>query len=58
MANNTLKYRKVEPRLRVAYQARWNRPVWWPVWALGAVLIAAIVPAALAYRRRLMSTAG
>lgn len=58
MANNTLKYLKLAPALRVAYQARWNRPIWWPVWVLGGVLIAAIVPAALAYRRRLMSTAG
>lgn len=58
MANNTLKYLKVVPALRVAYQQRWNRPVWWPVWALGGVLIAAIVPAALVYRRRLMSPAG
>lgn len=58
MANNTLKYLKVEPGLRVAYQERWNRPVWWPLWALGGGLIAAIVPAALAYRRRLLSTAG
>lgn len=58
MANNTLKYLKVVPALRVAYQQRWNRPVWWPVWALGGVLIAAIVPAVLVYRRRLMSPAG
>ena len=57
MANNTLKYRKVEPLRRMTYQARWNRPVWWPLWALAGVSIAAILPAALAYRRRLMSTA-
>lgn len=58
MANNTLKYLKVEPALRVAYQQRWNRPAWWPVWALAGVFIAAILPAALVYRRRLMSPAG
>jgi oligopeptide transport system substrate-binding protein len=57
MANNTLKYRKVDPALRVAYQAHWNRPVWWPVWLLVGGVAIAIVPAALAYRRRMMSAA-
>lgn len=57
MANNTLKYRRVAPAARVAYQARWNEPVWWPVGVMLAVLATAVLPAALAYRRRLAATA-
>jgi len=52
MANNTLKYRRVEPAARVRYQSEWNRPVWWPLAITAVLLAAAIVPAALAYRRR------
>ncbi|MFN3594197.1 MAG: ABC transporter substrate-binding protein, partial [Thiobacillaceae bacterium] len=57
MANNTLKYRRVDPAARVAYQMRWNRPVWWPVGLLLAFVAAAVIPAAVAYRRRLSATA-
>ncbi|HRH79770.1 MAG TPA: ABC transporter substrate-binding protein [Thiobacillaceae bacterium] len=57
MANNTLKYRRVEPAARHAYQARWNRPVWWPLALMAAALAALVVPATLAYRRHLRATA-
>ena len=57
MAHNLLKYRRVEPDARAAYQARWNQPVWWPV-ALTLVLLAAVIwPAVAAYRRRMQATA-
>ncbi len=52
MANNALKYRRVDPAARVAYQARWNRPVLWPLAVSAVLLAAAIAPAATAYRRR------
>jgi ABC-type transport system substrate-binding protein len=57
MANNTLKYRRLEPAQRVTYQARWNRPVWWPVGILGGLLAIALLPATLAYQRRLRAGA-
>ncbi len=57
MANNTLKYRRVEPAQRLAYQERWNRPVWWPLAASAVLVGAAIVPAAVAYRRRQRASA-
>ena len=57
MANNTLKYRRVEPALRVAYQKQWNQPVWWPLGLLLAFVAAAVIPAAVAYRRRLSASA-
>ncbi|MCC6201885.1 MAG: ABC transporter substrate-binding protein [Gammaproteobacteria bacterium] len=52
MARNLLKYRRLDPAARVAYQARWNRPVLWPL-ALGALVVfGALLPAVLAYRKR------
>ncbi|NWG86796.1 MAG: ABC transporter substrate-binding protein, partial [Hydrogenophilaceae bacterium] len=57
MANNTLKYRRVEPARRLAYQAKWNRAVWWPLLGLLTVLVAAAVPAVRAYRRRQQAAA-
>ena len=36
MANNTLKYRRIDPALREAScAARWNPPVLWPLWGTG-----------------------
>ena len=52
MANNTLKYKRVEPALRLERREAWNRPVLWPVWLLVAVLLASLIPALVSYRRR------
>jgi ABC-type transport system substrate-binding protein len=56
MAHNILKYRRIDPAARAAYQAEWNRPVWWPVGVTVILLVAAIWPAVAAYRRRLQAT--
>ena len=32
MANNKLKYWRVDAKLREQYQARWNQPQLWPLW--------------------------
>ncbi len=32
MANNTLKYRRLDPELRQRLRAAWNPPVLWPLW--------------------------
>ena len=52
MANNTLKYRRIEPATRVKMQSAWNRPVRWPFLLLVAVLLAVIIPAVIGHRRR------
>lgn len=52
MANNTLKYKRVEPALRLERREAWNRPVLWPVWLLLAVLLVSLIPAVVSYRRR------
>lgn len=57
MAHNQLKYRKVDGVARAAYQAKWNKPVWWPLALTMALLAAVIWPAVAAYRKRLRATA-
>ena len=52
MANNTLKYRRIEPARRAELQAAWNRPVRWPLLLLVVLLLAVIVPAVIGHRRR------
>lgn len=51
MANNTLKYRRIDPELRAERRAQWNDPVLWPIVLMGLVVIAVIAPAAIAWRR-------
>lgn len=52
MANNGLKYQRIDPPLRETLQAQWNRPIVWPVLVAVAVLALAITPAVVVYRRR------
>lgn len=52
MTHNLLKYRRVDPAARTAYQARWNHPVLWPLGLTVLVLAALIWPAVAGYRRR------
>ncbi len=52
IANNLLKYQRIDPALRADLRQRWNRPVLWPLGLLAIVVIAFAIPAVLAYRRR------
>ncbi|WDT77474.1 MAG: ABC transporter substrate-binding protein [Candidatus Manganitrophus sp.] len=52
MANNTLKYGKIDPDLRARQRRAWNRPVWWPVAVIVAVLVVGTLPAVATYRRK------
>ena len=52
MANNNLKYQRIDPQLRETMRARWNLPVLWPLLAAVAALVLALIPAVLSYRRR------
>ena len=52
MANNTLKYRRLDPELRQRLREEWNRPVLWPLWLGASLIVLAILPAILSYRRR------
>jgi len=57
IANNGLKYQRIDPALREKLRREWNQPVLWPV-ALGAGLVVlSLVPAVTTYRRRERQTA-
>jgi len=57
MANNTLKYRRIDPALRASRRAEWNRPMLWPIVLLVGALAAVIAPAVIAWRRHEKSQA-
>jgi ABC-type transport system substrate-binding protein len=49
---NHIQYLRVDAQLRAQKIAEWNRPVWWPVALIALALVAGVVPALRAYRRR------
>ena len=57
MANNTLKYKWIDARLRERQRVLWNPPVVWPLLLLMVLLLLSAVPAVLLYRRRERSAA-
>lgn len=57
MANNTLKYKRINADLRQEKRRSWNDPILWPVLTVFAVVIVAFVPAIVVYRRRERSSA-
>jgi len=52
MANNTLKYKRLDPVLREQKRAAWNKPMIWPLLLTVLILVAVLVPAVHGYRRR------
>jgi ABC-type transport system substrate-binding protein len=52
MTDAAFKYWRVDPGRRAKLRREWNAPVIWPVLLALAVLVAAIVPAIVSYRRR------
>jgi ABC-type transport system substrate-binding protein len=52
MVRNTLQYMKIDPELRAKKIAEWNPPVWWPLGALIALLVAVLWPAWRVLRRQ------
>ncbi|EGV51512.1 oligopeptide ABC transporter periplasmic component [endosymbiont of Riftia pachyptila (vent Ph05)] len=57
MANNTLKYKRLEPARRVESQRAWNPPVLWPVITGLLILLISLMPAVVVFRRRERSAA-
>jgi oligopeptide transport system substrate-binding protein len=57
MANNRLKYTRIDPVLREQQRAAWNQPVIWPLVLAGVGLVLMFVPAVRSYRRRNRQTA-
>jgi len=52
MANNTLKYKRIDGDLRSQQQLAWNQPVIWPLVVLLGLLILVLYPAIRDYRAR------
>lgn len=52
MANNELKYWRLDGTLRDQRRAAWNQPVIWPVVAFVGLLVAGTIPAVIAIWRR------
>jgi len=52
MADNTLKYWRVDAARRAVLRKEWNAPLIWPILLILAALAAAVVPAVVSYRRR------
>jgi len=57
MANNTLKYKRIDTGLRAEKRRAWNRPVVWPLVTLGGLLLLSVIPAWVTFRRRERSSA-
>ncbi len=52
IANNTLKYQKINSKLRAKLRHDWNNPVLWPLWALLGFIVLIFIPLILTYWRR------
>lgn len=52
IANNTLKYQRLDPHLRYQSIMAWNQPIVWPLGILVLLLIAVVAPVAVAYWRK------
>jgi ABC-type transport system substrate-binding protein len=52
MANNTLKYKRINGKKRVAMQAKWNQPVIWPLVLFMLFILLSIYPLYRAYQAR------
>jgi hypothetical protein len=59
MGRDVLKYKRVDPELRVRRQEEWNKPVYRPVAIFFGIVIAGFVPAVvMGYRRERKSKTG
>ncbi|MEE9493071.1 MAG: ABC transporter substrate-binding protein [Gammaproteobacteria bacterium] len=56
MANNTLKYRRIDPELRASKRDAWNSPVLWPLSLVFLLIVLSILPAYLGYKRHEQSS--
>ncbi|MGR8942564.1 MAG: ABC transporter substrate-binding protein, partial [Gammaproteobacteria bacterium] len=57
MANNRLKYVRIDPVKRAELRRQWNQPVVWPLGLAGFLLLLLLAPALQSYRRRVNRSA-
>ena len=56
MANNLLKYKRVDSEMRIVKRAEWNQPNYWPLIILFLFLLISFIPAVIGFYRRERST--
>jgi len=52
MANNTLKYKRIDPEKREQYRQAFNKPIIWPLVMLLIFIFILVMPAYISYKRR------
>ena len=52
MAHNGLKYKRIDPLIRLQKREEWNNPDFTPVWLVLAALVVFVIPAFIVYRRK------
>ena len=52
MANNLMKYRRIDAEKRYELQQVWNQPIIWPLAILFFIIIALILPGGMIYFRK------
>ncbi len=52
MAHNAMKYKRVDPKLRMTARRAWNQPVVWPIVVLMMILLISLAPAVVTYLRK------
>ena len=52
MANNYIKYRRIEPEVRAQLREQWNKPILWPIYLIAILLIVTVIPAIRGYYQR------
>ena len=52
MANNTLKYKRIDAALRAEKRQAWNKPVTWPLYTMLVLFILLILPGVISYYRK------
>lgn len=57
MANNILKYKRIDALERKAQREKWNKPVWWPVILFITLMFSVVMPAFYYHKRRERSAA-
>ncbi len=58
MANNTLKYKAIDNKLRNKLRLEWNQPLWWPIVLVLVILVISILPAYSTYKRKQQAKIG
>ncbi|MGR8999842.1 MAG: ABC transporter substrate-binding protein [Gammaproteobacteria bacterium] len=56
MANNRLKYTRIDPGGRAEKRQAWNKPIFWPLVLVGILFVLMLMPAIINYRRRAKET--